>query len=104
MAGQHPVTRTLGDKFDVTRLRHTHEHRVSRAPGRLRLSPSFCSRDYKLMTVEVDWVVIHPEVDQANAHPFPMPYEQRSSGRPGFPVEGEPVELHVHGVGDSDIR
>ena len=98
---QHPVTGIVCDKFDVARLRYTHEHRVPWAPCRLGLSSSFRASDHKLMAVKVDRVMIHTKVDEANAHALTVPHDQRSRRRPSFAVEGEPVELHVHGVGDS---
>ena len=73
MAVHHPVTEIVCDKFNVARLRYTHEYRVPWAPCRLRLSSSFRASDHKLMTVKVDWVVIHSEIDQANAHALTVP-------------------------------
>src|SRR5713226_1472761 len=104
MAVQHPVAGIVCDKFDVARLRHTDEHRVPWAPGRFRLSPSFCSRDYKLVAVEVDRMVVHAEVDQANPYAFTVPHNQGSRRRPRSTVECEPVELHIHRVRNGDIR
>src|SRR5437870_8431286 len=54
--------------------------------------------------MKMNGMVVHAKVDQPNAHAFPMPRDQRSSGWPGFTVEGEPVELHVHGVGNCNVR
>src|SRR5260370_30851038 len=99
MAVQHPIAGIVGDKFDVARLRYTHEHRVSRAPRRLRLSSSFCARDDKLMAMKMDRMVVHAEVDQANPYTLPVPHDQGSRRGPRFAVEREPVELHIHGVG-----
>src|SRR5260370_38752420 len=95
MAVQHPVAGIVCDKFDVARLRHTNEHRVPWAPGRFRLSPSFCSRDYKLVAVEVDRVEVHAEVDHANTYHFTVPHNIGSRRIPRYTVACEPVYLHI---------
>src|SRR5258708_1247629 len=103
MAVQHPVARIICDKLDVARLRYTHEHRVSRTPCRFGLAASFRSRDHELMAVKMDRMVVHTEVDQADADSLPVAHDERSVGWTGFSVEGKPVELHVHGVRDIDV-
>jgi len=89
---QHPVTGICSDKFDVARLRYTHEHRVSWAPCRLGLASSFRARNDKLMAMKVNRVVIHAEVDQANTHTLTVPHNQRSRRRRRSAVQGEPVD------------
>src|SRR5260370_24164268 len=98
MTGEHLVGGIVCDNLDITRLRETYEHGVSRAPGRLRLPPSFRSGDYKLAAVEVDRVVVHAEIDQANQHALTLPDDQGCCRRSRFTVERDPVALYVHGV------
>src|ERR1700716_1634472 len=103
MAVQHPVPWVAGDKLHIAGLRYTYEHRVSRSPCRLGLAASFCASHQELMTVKVDRGVVHAEVDQAKAHALAVPHNQRSGRWPLFAVEGEPVELHIHGVRHLDV-
>src|SRR6202040_1070861 len=67
------------------------------------LTASFSACNDKLVTMKVDGMVVHSEIDKADADAFSVPHNQRSGGRTGFSVEGEPVELHIHGVRDVDI-
>src|SRR5712664_794503 len=52
------------------------------------------------MAVKMDRMVVHPEIDQADADSLPVTHDERSVGWTGFSIEGKPVELHVHGVRD----
>src|ERR1700746_3371248 len=104
MAMQHPVSRVAGDELHIARLCDADENRVARTPSGFGLAASFSARNDKLVTMKVDRMVVHSEVDKADTDAFPMPHNQRSGGRTGFSVEGEPVELHIHGVRDVDIR
>src|SRR6266478_9172096 len=103
MAVQHPVAGIIGYELDVARLRYAHEHRVSRSPCRFGLAASFSPCNYELVPMQVDRMVVHTEVDQANPYAFTVPHDQRSRRRSRLTVEREPVELHVHGVGYGDI-
>ena len=49
-------------------------------------------------------VVVHSEVDEANPNSIPVTDDKRCGCRSGLAVEGEPVELHVHGVRHLDVR
>src|SRR5438105_12489795 len=104
MAMQHPIAWIARDKLHIARLRHSYEYRVSRPPRGLRLSPSFRAGDNKTVAMKMNGVVVHSEVDHANAHPLTVSHDQRSRRRPRFAVEGEPVELHVQGVRHLDVR
>ena len=101
---QHPVARIVCNKLDVARLRHTHEHRVSRSPCRLGLAASFSPRNYELVSMKVDRMVVHSQIDKADAHALPVPHDEGSVGWTRLSVEGKPVELHVHGVRHLDVR
>src|SRR5260370_7984290 len=92
MAVQHPIAGILCDKFDIPRLRHAQKHRVSWAPGRRWLSSSFCARDYKLMAVKVDRMVVHPQIDQADADALSMTHNKRGVAWTRFSVEGHPAQ------------
>src|SRR5713101_8028868 len=104
MAMQHPVAGIAGNELHIARLRYSYEHRVSRSPRGLWLSSPFRAGDHKLMAVKVDRMVVHSQIDEADADALPVPHDERSVGRTGFSVEGEPVELHVHGVRHLDVR
>src|SRR5438552_15480232 len=104
MAVQHPVAWIVSNKLDVARLRYPHEHRVSRSPRRLGLAASFSPCNYELVPMKVDRMVVHPQINKADADALSVPHNQRSVGWTGFSVEGEPVELHVHGVRYLDVR
>src|SRR5258708_36109957 len=56
------------------------------------------------MAVKMDRMVVHPEIDQADADSLSVTHDERSVGWTGFSIEGKPVELHVHGVWDIDVR
>src|SRR5882672_6712021 len=104
MTVQHPVAGIVGYEFHVTRLGNSHEHRVSRSPCRFGLASSFRTCNYELVPMKVDRMVVHAEVDEADADALPVPYDERSVGWARFSVERKPVELHVHGVRDIDVR
>src|SRR5258708_36992148 len=97
MAVQHPVARITGYELHVTRLGYSHEHGVSRSPCRFGLATSLRSRGHDLVAVEMDRMVVHAEVDQADADSFPLPHGMRSVGGPGCSVEGAPSVLHGTG-------
>ena len=61
---QHPVARIVCNKFHIARLRYSYEHCISRTPRGLRLSSSFTTGNYKLVSMKVDRVVVHPEIDE----------------------------------------
>src|SRR5439155_25027655 len=104
MAMEHPVAGVAGNELHIARLRHSYEYGVSRTPRGLWLSSSFRARDDKLMAMKMDRMVVHSQIDEADADALPVPYDERSVGWTGFSVEGEPVELHVHGVRHLDVR
>src|ERR1700735_1120868 len=104
MAMQHPVSGIVRHKLDIPRLRHSYKHRVSRSPCRLGLAASFSPCNYELVPMKVDGMVVHPQIDKANTDALPVPHDQRSRRRPRFAVEGQPIELHVHGVRHLDVR
>src|SRR5437763_2038216 len=104
MAMQHPVAGVVGNELHIARLRHSYEYGISRTPRGLRLSSSFRAGDDKLMAVKMDRMVVHAEVDETNANTLPVPHNERSVGWTRLSVEGQLVELHVHGVRHLDVR
>src|SRR4030088_3139417 len=98
MAVQHPVAGIVCNKLDVARLRYPNEYRVPRSPCRLGLAASFSPCNYELVAMKVDGMVVHSQIDEADAHALSVSHNQRSVGWTGFSVESKPVELHVHGV------
>src|SRR5438270_12282683 len=104
MAVQHPIARIIGHELHVTRLGYTYEHGVSRTPCRFGLAASFSTCNYELVPMQVDRMVVHPQIDEADADALSVPHDERSVGWTRFSVERKPVELHVHGVRDIDVR
>jgi hypothetical protein len=98
MAMEHPVAGVAGNELRIPRLRYFYEYCISRTPRGLRLSSSFSTCNYELVPMNVDRMVVHPQIDEADADALPVPDDERSDGWTGFSVEGKPVELHVHGV------
>src|SRR6266704_3167207 len=98
MAVQHPVAGIVGDELYITCLSNTDEHSISGRPRCLWLSPTFATRNYKRVPMQMDRMVIHAQVDHANSHTVAQPHKQRRSRRSSFAIESEPVEFHVHGV------
>lgn len=87
MTVQHPVARINGYELHIPRLGNSHEHRVSRPPSRFGLAPTFCSRNYELVAMKMDWMMVHTEVDESDADSLPVPHNQRSVGWTGFPFK-----------------
>jgi len=61
------------------------------------------SGDDELMAVKMDRMMIHAEVDEAEADPAAETNKKRSGRRSAASVEGEPVEFHGSGVGNGII-
>src|SRR5437899_3153762 len=104
MAMKHPVSRIGRHKLDIPRLRHSYQNRISRTPRGSWLASSFRPGNHELVAVKMDRMVVYTEVDEANADSLSVPHDERSVGWTGFTIECEPVELHVHGVRNVDIR
>src|SRR3989454_7557269 len=104
MAMQHPVAGIAGHELHVAGLCDSDEDSISRTPRGLGLSSSFRAGDDKLMAVKMDRMVVHAEVDETDADALPVAHDERSVGWTRLAVEGEPVELHVHGVRHLDVR
>src|SRR5215510_6593191 len=47
----------------------------------------------------MDWVMVHAQIHQPDPDAATMAHHQRGCVRPRLAVEGQPVELHVGGVG-----
>src|SRR6516165_10312950 len=104
MAVEHPVTKIVRYKLDIAGLSNADKNSVAGPPGGFWLTASFSPRDDELVPVQVDRMVIHPQINQANTNTLSVPHNQRSCSWTRFSIEGEPIELHVHGVRDVDIR
>ena len=48
-------------------------------------------------------MVVHPEINDPDARSFAYPDNQGRRRRPSLPVEREPVELHIHAVGNCAV-
>src|SRR3989442_10530750 len=64
----------------------------------LRLPSSLGARHHKSVPVYVNGMVVHSQVDEAQADAIVQPNNQGSGGRTSLAVERQPVELHIHGV------
>src|SRR5579864_6559010 len=103
MAMEHPVAGIAGNEFHIAGLCDSNEDRVARPPRGLGLAASFRAGDDKLMAVKMDRMVVHAEVDETDADALPVPHDERSVSWTRLSIEGEPVELHVHGVRHLDV-
>src|ERR1700739_368527 len=64
MAVDHPVAWIFGFELDDFGLRYADEDRVGGIPGGLGSAAAFGAGDDELVPVEMDGMVIHPEVDE----------------------------------------
>ena len=56
------------------------------------------------MAVQVNRVMIHSQIDHADANSITEANNERSVGWSSFPVNQQPVEFHVHGVRNDVVR
>ena len=100
----HPVTRVVGHELDVSSLCHSHQDRVTWSPERHRHPASLSTRYSKCVSMKVDRVVIHSQVDKPDPNSASETHHQGSGHRAGYAVESQPVELHIGAVGNSAAR
>ena len=98
VAVQHPVADILGLKLDIARLGHADDDGVHVVPELLRNAAAFCSRHDKLHAVHVNRMVVHSDVDHADAHTLALFDDHRRAVGSGLAVEAEPVEFHRQSV------
>ena len=96
---QHPIPDVFGVKLNVTRLCNSSKHGVLFIPEVLWFPSSFGPCDYELIAMQVNGMVIHPQIDQPDAHSLALFHQHRGCGRSRLAIEGEPVELHRQRVG-----
>jgi hypothetical protein len=94
----HPCAGILGIEFDDARLRDADEHGVHWIPCGFGGAAAFRAGDHELVAVQMNRMVIHSEVDDAQPHPAAQPRQHRSYRGGGNPVERQPVELHGRSV------
>src|SRR5271157_912986 len=99
----HPRAGILGIELDNFSLGHTDEHGVGGIPGGSRCAATFGAGDDELISVEVNWVMIHSEIDEAETHATALANDQRSGGRRRKTIEGEPIEFHGGSVGNGVV-
>src|SRR5216683_4128773 len=104
MTMEHPVAGVAGNELHIAGLRDTHKDCVSWSPCGFGLAASFSACNDELVPMKVDRMVVHSQINTADADALPVPHNQGSGGWARFSVEREPIELHVHGVWDGDIR
>ncbi len=73
MAVNHPVAGIVGDELDVGSLGDSHQNRVLRSPSGLRLPPTLCACHDKRVPVQVNRMVVHSQVDEAQADAIVQP-------------------------------
>ena len=100
MAVQHPITEVFRLELDITRLRYSNQHRVFRSPPRFGLPARLCTGDEKRISVQMNRVMVHAEIHHPDPHAAAMTHHERRGVRTRLSVEGQPVELHVGGIGD----
>jgi len=99
MAVDHPVAGIFRFELDDFGLGDPDENGVGGIPGGFGSAAAFRAGDDELVAVEMDGVMIHAEVDEAETDAAAEARDERRSGRGGEAVEGEPVEFHGGGVG-----
>src|SRR6266481_6947835 len=100
MAVDHPVAGIFGFELDDFGLRDADENRVRGIPGGFGSAAAFGAGDDELIAVEMNGMVIHTEIDEAEADAAAETRDERRDGGSGGAVEGEPVEFHGGGIGD----
>ena len=68
MAVDHPRAGIFRFEFHYLRLRHSDEHCVRWIPGRFRRAAAFRARDYELMSMQVNRMMIHAEIDKTQSY------------------------------------
>ena len=71
-AVQHPIALSLGDEFDVAGLRDTDQDGVLGIPKLLRNSSPFGTGNRELVSVQMNGMVVHAQVDHADLDPFTL--------------------------------
>src|SRR5205823_8776272 len=93
----------VGFKLDHSGLRHSHQHSVSRIPGGFRAASALCSGDDELISMQMNWMVIHSQIYEAQTDSASEPRDQRDCHGSCHTVKREPVEFHSGGVGHSAV-
>jgi hypothetical protein len=89
----------VGGDFYVPRLGHAHQDRGSGPPGGFWNAASLGACHLERVSVNMQGMMVHAQVDKANPDAVALADNQRSGCRTRFAVEQEPVVFHVHGVG-----
>src|SRR5271170_6744385 len=103
MAMNHPCTGILGIELYDFRLRYSDENGVGWVPGGFGCAAAFRAGDDELVAMQMDRMMIHAEIDEAKSNTAAEAHDERRSHWSGDAVHGEPVELHVGGVGDGVV-
>lgn len=48
--------------------------------------------------------MVHAEIDDAQADAIALPHDHRRGGGCGDAIEGQPVEFHIRGIRDIQVR
>src|SRR5260370_29364188 len=100
MAVEHPVADPVRHELDIASLCHANQRCVSARPDRLRLPRSLASRFPKSESAQMNRMMVHAEIDDPDTDALPVLDDERCRCRPCLAVECEPVELHVHAIGN----
>src|SRR5260370_21619639 len=103
MAVDHPVAGPVRHELYIASLCNANQRGVSARPDRLRLAPSLASRFPKSESMQMNRMMVHAEIDDPDTDALTVLDDQRRGCRPCLPVECEPVELHVHAIGNLPI-
>ena len=103
MAVDHPIAGVVGYELYAAGLGYADEDGVSGPPSGFGDSSSFGAGDVEGVSVHVHWVMIHAEVDEADADAIAEADDERSIGGTSFAVQEEPVVFHAHCVGNGAV-
>src|SRR5262245_28714891 len=104
MAVQHPVAWIYGIKLDIACLSNTNNYSVTRKPGGLWYPSALCASNVELLSMNMNWMVIHTHVYHSYPYPFSQLYNHRSCRWSSFAIYRQPVELHRHCIRYSVVR
>ena len=75
----HPRAGIFGIELDDFCLGHADEHSVGGIPGGFGGAPAFRASDDELISMEVDRMMIHAEIDEAETDAAALANDERSS-------------------------
>src|SRR5262249_34749493 len=98
VAVQHPVTGAFGVKLQIASLGDANDYCVARIPGGLWHSAALGSCYVKLVSMQVNRVMIHAEIHNPDSDSISESDEKWCRRRCGLTIDRQPVEFHGHGI------